>query len=131
MAHTGHVYRVKANSQEEAIKRVERYLNGFNDSNIWHYIISTFDSNGKYTKIYQDKVENFPQTAQELDEFIINSLKPKSNSQEAYNLLKYGFNRETCPEINSRSIEAKGLTSLTTRCKANAKNFFVVTCIHA
>lgn len=124
MGHTGHVYRVKANSQEQAIKRVERYLDAYADSNIWYYIISVFDKDGKYTKIYQDETENFPETSEELTKFLIAIMKP-----EEY--FKHGLNRESYPEINSRCIDEQGLTDLTTRCKKDAETFFVVTYIHA
>lgn len=160
MAHTGHVYRVKANSQEQAIKRVERYLDAYVDSNIWYYIISVFNQKGEYTKIYQDETVNFPETSEGLDEMIINSLKPEPFYEEAFERVKCfpntstpldlsfsktwetylwsmklikesGLNRSNCPEINSRCIDEQGLTDLTTRCKKDAETFFVVTYIHA
>lgn len=120
MSHNTHIFRVKANSQDEAVKRVDKYLNGYNDSNIWHTIISAFNQAGDYTQIYNGVTFGYPKTSEELDNYINSKLFQG----------KPDFNRLKDTEVNIGYIDEMGITNLKTRCRKDAEIFFIIVNMH-
>lgn len=160
MSHTGHIFRVKANSQEEALRAVDTYLTAFEDSNIWHYIISALDNEGNYTKIYKGETTGFPETLEDIDNFLIKAMKPSEHYHNAFKKVvsdydncdssdlgmgkiwldylhkiklieEIGFKRDFCYEINGGSFDQNGLTELKIKSKNDSKIYFIVTDIHS